>query len=233
MLLEHGCNLNAADDSGRTALHRSYWPVNVPGLKALLSCGADVDAEDRSGRSVVSYFLEIRSSRIPRLELYRLFRRHLEVRRLAGLGLSPTNEALYESLLEQDDFPDQEDHEDNVEVACATELQRMRDLRFGGYTSLYAMFRDTNKMAAHLARNGALSRFMRSSKLGELFPECGCLIMMQYGKALRRMDLMLPAVQMLSRVMLEGVGVLCWDPKLSEEIVEYLSDEDLLNLGGI
>lgn len=229
-LLEHGCDLNATDESGRAALHNSYWPVNMPGLKALLRCGADVDVEDRSGRTVVSYFLEITTSRMPRTELYRIFRKHLEIRKFLGFELSPTNEALYKTLVEHaDDFMYVEEHEKSGEHA--EEVEGMKNVYFGGYASLYDMLKNTNLMARHLSRNGSLREFFKTSQFEEMYPLSGCVIMMQYGKALRRSGLMKQAIETVNLILCQKFEQLRWNYECSEALIEYLSDEDLCNLG--
>lgn len=231
-LLEHGCDLNSKDETGRAALHNSYWPVNMPGLKALLRCGADVDVEDRSGRTVVSYFLEITTSRMPRTELYRIFRKHLEARKYLGFELNQTNEDLYKTLLEHaDDFLYVEENEKPLEAV--EEVQKMKTLRFGGYASLYDMLKNKNLMARHLARNGFLRDFLKSSQFEEVFPQCGCVIMMQYGKALKRSGLMRQAIDAVNALLAREFEELRWNYECSEALIEFLNDDDLSNLGAV
>ncbi|XP_058809984.1 ankyrin-2-like isoform X2 [Phymastichus coffea] len=232
-LMEHGCDLNTTDCSGRTALHHAYWPVNLAALKALLRCGANIDVEDRSGRTIVSYFFEISTSRMPRLELYEIFCKHLQVRKLAGFPISHTNELLYERLLKENEnnLDDEEEHDEKNTLAnaCKMELERMKSTYFG-YVSLYEMFRNVNKMATHLARNGAFARLIKSNQLAQLFPECGCLVMMQYGKALARKDLLEPALEALDALIIESFDEICWNLDCSDAVIDYLNNTDLCSL---
>jgi hypothetical protein len=51
-LLEHGCDINAQVDNGRTALHFALDLENKALLKFLIDNGADINIEDYEGSSV-------------------------------------------------------------------------------------------------------------------------------------------------------------------------------------
>ena len=244
-LLEHGCDLDARDESGRSALHRAYWPVNIAGLAALLKCGADVDVKDPSDRTVISYFAEITSSRVPWTKLYQLFHQHLRLRRLAGFTLNRINEDLYRALFDiaednEDEVDELDDHfiervhDDFIREVYKSELSKMEELRFGGYTSLRDVFSNVNKMAMHLARRSSdgLSEFFRSDKLDQMFPVCRCLLMMQYAKALKRRDFMIPAQTAITRFMTSSFE-LRWNDECSEAVIQHLSEDDLRSVAAI
>ncbi|XP_014230447.1 serine/threonine-protein phosphatase 6 regulatory ankyrin repeat subunit A-like [Trichogramma pretiosum] len=232
LLLEHGCDLNAIDAAGRSPLHRTYWPTNYSALEALLKCGADINTEDRSGRTVVSFLFEIASSRIDRPYLYKILLRHLELRRLAGPRLSPTNEALYDTLLEASEVFQESGEEAYYEVDddYARELNSMRDVYFGGYVTLWKLYKDNNAMARHLARSGGFKAYVRSGQVQQNFPLSSCLIMMRYARALAREKLLGPAVEALAQLLKENVEWINWNDEMSDALIDYLDDQDLKNL---
>ena len=45
-LIELGSDVNACDEDGMTALHKSYWVENADNFKLLLERGADPDIKD-------------------------------------------------------------------------------------------------------------------------------------------------------------------------------------------
>jgi ankyrin repeat protein len=56
MLLDHGADINAADNSGKTVLHaafESFGGKNYNCIKMLLDHGADINAVDKSGKTVL------------------------------------------------------------------------------------------------------------------------------------------------------------------------------------
>jgi ankyrin repeat protein len=53
MLLDHGADINAVDNSGKTVLHatfKSFDGKNYNCIKMLLDHGADINAVDNSGK---------------------------------------------------------------------------------------------------------------------------------------------------------------------------------------
>ena len=53
VLLSHGCELNATDTNGRTALMEAVFKRRVCCVKSLLKRGADVNAADNKGQTAV------------------------------------------------------------------------------------------------------------------------------------------------------------------------------------
>ncbi|CAH1381382.1 unnamed protein product, partial [Tenebrio molitor] len=56
MLLDHGADINAVDNSGKTVLHaafESFGGKNYNCIKMLLDHGADINAVDNSGKTVL------------------------------------------------------------------------------------------------------------------------------------------------------------------------------------
>jgi ankyrin repeat protein len=56
MLLDHGADINAVDNSGNTVLHaafESFDGKNYKCIKMLLDHGADINAVDNSGKTVL------------------------------------------------------------------------------------------------------------------------------------------------------------------------------------
>jgi ankyrin repeat protein len=61
MLLDHGADINAVDNSGKTVLHAAFKPFNLVNddyIKMLLDHGADINAVDNSGKTVLHAALE-------------------------------------------------------------------------------------------------------------------------------------------------------------------------------
>ena len=57
-LIELGCDVNAKDVDGNTALTSSMYIDNQPAFEILLSQGARVDIEDNDGQTVKSLCIE-------------------------------------------------------------------------------------------------------------------------------------------------------------------------------
>ena len=53
-LIDLGCDVNASDKYGMTALHKSYWCENEENFKLLLSSGADHEIADNEGDTAKS-----------------------------------------------------------------------------------------------------------------------------------------------------------------------------------
>jgi ankyrin repeat protein len=51
LLLMHGAQVNAVDDCGETALHKTAWNLDPEGCQQLLEAGADPTVRDRLGRT--------------------------------------------------------------------------------------------------------------------------------------------------------------------------------------
>ncbi len=51
-LLDHGCDINAQEENGRTALHYALDLENKDLIKFLIENGADINLEDKEGSSV-------------------------------------------------------------------------------------------------------------------------------------------------------------------------------------
>ena len=50
-LIELGCDINAQDKDGMTALHKSIWCESKDNFKLLVDKGADLDLKDNEGES--------------------------------------------------------------------------------------------------------------------------------------------------------------------------------------
>jgi ankyrin repeat protein len=72
MLLDHGADINAVDNSGKTVLHAAFktvYGVNYNCIKMLLDHGADINAVDSSGNTVLHAAFD--NVRAIRLRLYK------------------------------------------------------------------------------------------------------------------------------------------------------------------
>ena len=109
----------------------------------------------------------------------------------------------------------------------------MSKIFFGNYVTLLDLYRDTNSMARHLCRNGGLKQIVNSGKIQEDFPLSSSLFMMRYAKALKRKDLMGPAVESLSKLIQTQLSWLNWSYEMSDALIKYLDDQDLQNLAAV
>ncbi|OXU27358.1 hypothetical protein TSAR_005193 [Trichomalopsis sarcophagae] len=228
-LLEHGFELDGLNNDGKSLLHLAYYPENLHLLRALLRCGADVDTEDLSGRTVVSYHLEIRTSRMNLQELRSVIFGHLRLRHsVPGFELSQSNEELYKTILDEEQLTN-----DSAAVDTADELETMLQMRFGGYVSLYQMFRQPETVMAWCLENVELCRFLATKRLEESFPLCSCLVRMQYGKALRRKRLLEPATLALDQLLFDKLEEARGRDICLRVIVDHLDNQDLRNLAAM
>ena len=120
-----------------------------------------------------------------------------------------------------------------IDEDYALEMQKMSKIFFGNYVTLLDLYRDTNSMARHLCRNGGLKQIVNSGKIQEDFPLSSSLFMMRYAKALKRKDLMGPAVESLSKLIQTQLSWLNWSYEMSDALIKYLDDQDLQNLAAV
>ena len=67
LLLDHGADINARNDEGRTPLHTTAYMGRIEVIRVLLERGADVGAEDKQGRTAFSLAKEDRHDEIKKL----------------------------------------------------------------------------------------------------------------------------------------------------------------------
>lgn len=163
------------------------------------------------------------------LELQSIILVHLMVRRsVPGFELSETNEQLYRTILEKEELSP-----DFLTIYTANEIEMMRRMKFGGYISLYQMFRQPETVMAWCLDNVELRRFLGTKRLDEAFPFCSCLIRMQYGKALKRKALLEPATSALDRLMFGELEDARGSEICIRIIVDYLDNQDLRHLAAM
>lgn len=222
-LLAAGCNIDAQDSYGRTALHMTCLYRNMAGAYALLQHGADINVEDNIGKTPVLYCMHVFHN------IYYIFEDHMEKLRIINFPVSNSNEdcllKLKGAYKRQKRKWTEMEHDVDITDRCREELDRMKGTKIDNYWTLYnIIFRDANGMALH-SRNETLKEIVESSDFDKTFALYGYLIKLQINRGHARAVLMGPAIESLHFFIGMELPLLC-----SETILKYLTNDHLKDL---
>lgn len=203
-LVKAGCNVNAQDSDGNTALHIACSKL-INGMDiavTLLKYGADINIENNEGDTPFRCtFHDIYRNNF---DDYMTFYHHVQKLKDLGLRVNPKNEKCCKQL-----FKDKDEHapgascflEENINKKRQQrleEIDRMKKVKIDRSTSLYQILFEDGKKLSLLCKNNDTKKIMEQKDFYKLYPSYGDMLQLQYQKGLGNLGSALIAVEVVA-----------------------------------
>ena len=211
-LVVRGCDVNARDIRGCTALHYACQNGNAVGALSLLKRGADIDLKDNFGNTPRKHYLEAYNRGQFQVTLAHLC--FTEISRICGarrdsIAMNSTNPFF-----------------ENMRNNCMKELNSMKTTVIDRITSLDQILVKSRNQMARYVNNNKIQKIGKSIEIEKLFPIYGPMIIKQINEGYSRRRCLGRAHDAFRALTLAYY----LPDTCAERIFDNLKDDDLRNI---
>lgn len=185
-LVELGCEVNAKDKEGNTALHIACTKLRdgVGCASTLLELGADINIENNKGETPFDMSLNCQGYRMNADDFMMLYH-HVQKLKTLGLEVNPKNEKCCAQLLSEKEECDPgaecfmeesmtEKHQERLD-----EIKKMKRIMIDSRTSLYKVLLEKSALLAEYSRNGEFRKIIDAENFSKEYPSFGFMLKLQ------------------------------------------------------
>ncbi|KAL7307003.1 hypothetical protein TKK_0000752 [Trichogramma kaykai] len=216
-------NINEQNSRGCTALHIAVVISNVQAIEALLTCGADINVADNSGKTPFTYCLMNYDRRLYKCnQMFFTFMAQAYKLQLLKLTITPENVRCYQKAQETYQF-----HDKTYMAEYNSELDKMEDVPVGndGTTLRNFLYHGPRIIDKSTVKRRAVEEIVTTRDFYKEFPKLGCLIKLQYRLGVARRNAIDKSKWILLELVKYALPELC-----IENIINFLDTDDLSNV---